>query len=188
MIIWPTFKSKWWTKITWGSIPSVSEYHWDLPVNYHTSEYEVSYHCVENDSAVWKLAKKWCCNTCIMTTASLRFENRLNYSINTRKHRYFTLIYFQSLSIFCTKWSPNGNLCMSYFFRSMRCFSMNCRSQDIIYVYVVEPNERWSNQTLEACWRRRHTVLKLLLLPKTKQAPRAYYVGLMWIAYENKYM
>ena len=43
-----------------NTIPSVSEYHWDLSVKYHTSGYELSYHCVENDSShVWKWSKKW---------------------------------------------------------------------------------------------------------------------------------
>ena len=56
MIIWPTFKSKWWTKIIEGSF---RVYHWHLSVIYHTSGYLVSYHCVKTDSShVWKWFKK----------------------------------------------------------------------------------------------------------------------------------
>ena len=64
-IIWPTFKSKWWTKITRGFIPSVSEYHWDLSVNYHTSGYEVPYHCVENDVKMIQKVIRWPLHTSI---------------------------------------------------------------------------------------------------------------------------
>ena len=42
--IWPTWESKLWTKIPRRYILGVSEYHWDLSVNYHTSGYELSLH------------------------------------------------------------------------------------------------------------------------------------------------
>ena len=52
MIIWPTFKSKWWTKITQGFIPSVSEYLWDFLYDWKggiRSVWKIIVHTCEND-------------------------------------------------------------------------------------------------------------------------------------------
>ena len=42
MIIWPIFKSKWWSTIAWGFVPRL-RVSLRLAVNYHTSGYEVWY-------------------------------------------------------------------------------------------------------------------------------------------------